>query len=454
MPSPLTREICRSFVEQHLFEPSQTAKPGEPGFVGIELEVFPYILDIKSEKGKRPVPLFGDQDSLMHALVHASEHIGGIAKYWHPDINLKGYNSQIERIAFPDGDRFLFEPGGQIEISTAPCRTMDTLQAHLSSKLAVLDAVTQQSNIRFAQFGTNPWFHVDEIGNQIHKPRYRALEKYFDDIGPYGKQMMLQTGSLHINLDLGNDHTIRIKRILAANLLVPFVTAIFAHSPVIEGKTTGHKSYRSFLWQHLDARRTGILPMQQLSKTLREENLIDTYMEFALKAPLMYISALGDQVLPLHYTMEYIMTHPIEGFSPDATFLANHFSLLFPEVRLKGYLELRSVDAPPAGWEMVPAIFYCGLLYSDQHLDQLLGMLLPLTSRIGDLYREATFGLASDEIFALSKDLVHLAIAGFSSLPDDFKKDNHTDQLITFFERFTRRRKTFADAYLETLSGK
>lgn len=449
----LTREICHRFIEEKLFEPRPLAMPNENdgtvGCIGIELEVFPYALDVESESGFKPVRLYGEGIALAQILARTSEQFGGIVKYSDPDPLHNDYVSQIEKIEFADGDCFLFEPGGQVEISTAPCTSMDALEAHLKSKQDILSVVTQKDHIHFDQFGTNPWFHAHEIGNQLHKPRYQALERYFDGISPYGKQMMLQTCALHINLDLGVEQTTRLKRIIAANLLVPFVTALFAHSGIIEGRVNGLKSYRSFLWQHLDPARTGILPLEKVSKSLSKKDLIDAYLEFALQAPVMYIKESGGRVYPKHYTLDYWMDHSIDGIWPTTSHLENHISLLFPEVRLKGYLEVRSVDAPPPEWQMVPVFFYAGLLYADEYLDKTLEMLLPLTSRTNALFADATYGLASDEIFSISKNLMRLAIDGFSSLPDEFRSEQHTNHLIAFFERFTLHRKTFADETLE-----
>ena len=443
----LTRESCRSYIEERLFEPVTYSDEilGQTGRIGIELEIFSCQTDKNSKKGVKPIPLFGKEGSLINALLSASKSFGGIAKVWNPDNRIKGYPAQVEQIKFPDGDSFLFEPGGQIEISTALCNNMQELQAHLTSKQEILKIVTQNSGFHFAQFGTNPWFDVNEIKNQLHKPRYHALEKYFDNIGQYGKQMMLQTGSLHINLDLGHDPATRVKRIVAANLLVPFVTAMFANSSIVEGKKSGYKSYRSFIWQQLDARRTGILAMDKISKTMDKDDLIDVYLEFALKAPLIYIDELGDCELPDYFTLEYWIANPIQGIKPDSSHLANHFSLLFPEVRLKGYLEIRSVDAPPVNWQWVPVMFYTGLLYSNTSLEQVLELLLPFSSCINEFHREATYGLLSDEIFDISKKLMTLAIDGFSGLPDDFKKEQHVSELIRFFDKYTNQRRTFAD---------
>jgi glutamate--cysteine ligase len=449
-PTLLTREICRNYIEKHLFEPgiSNTGKlPGEVGSIGLEVESFPYCID--SQKGIHTVNFNDGNGSLLNALMNSSEGFGGVARYLDQGATNDQQEPLICAIEFPDGSSFQFEPGGQVEISTAPCDCMKNLNAQLTSRQEILRLVTEQSNMHFAHFGTNPWFSVQEIGFRMNKIRYRAMAQYFDGINLFGKQMMLQTCSLQVNIDLGIDWTTRIKRIITANLLAPFVTALFANSPVIAGKVNGYKSYRSLIWQHLDPTRTGLLPIDQLSKTLKKEDVIDAYLEFALKAPIIYIEEFGDQVFPVDFTLGYWITNPIQGLLPGINHLKNHLSLLFPEVRLKGYLELRSADVPPPEWQMIPAFFYSGLLYSNRHLDKTIDMLLPFASQLPTLMEKATFGLETDDIFNTSKNLMHLAIEGFSGLPEFFKNKNDIHQFVSFFERFTLQRKTFADECLE-----
>jgi glutamate--cysteine ligase len=450
----LTKEECREFISQRLFEPRSTfyaASPGVPGFIGVELETFPYLRHPQDDRLAQPAPLFGDEGSVMDSLLKASKPRGGLPKYWYPAEQDTGCMAQVECIEFPDGDRFLFEPGGQVEISTALCPSIDSLQDHLADKRSVLEWASRQGNIRFAQIGVNPWWHEDAMGNQLQKPRYRALEQYLNNIGPYGRQMMRQTGSLHINLDIGASSEIRSRRIIAANLLVPFATALFANSAISEGKANDHRSYRSYIWQHLDAARTGILKVGGIAGLPAEAALIDRYLDFALKAPLVYIPELGEGALPPHVTFEYWMRHRVGGLSPGISDLAHHVTLLFPEVRLKGYLEVRSVDAPPPQWQMIPVMFYTGLLYSDAPLDKTLSLLMPLAAQIGRFHALATMGLEAEDIFRISKRLMRLAIDGFAGLPASFRAGHHMQHLVDFFERFTCQRRTFADAQLDAL---
>lgn len=442
----LDLDTVRNYVEKQLFEPGESSQAsissGHVGCVGIELEVFPFKLDNNTRVS---IPLYGKKRALIETLLEVCQQFGGVPSYRNP-IDAKIENAaQVDKIKFPDGTCFLFEPGGQLEISTKPCTSLSALKANLTSSKKILEKVTEGSGIEFGQHGLNPLADVLDFGNQLTKPRYQLLQSYLEGIGTYGKRMMLQTCSMHINLDLGQDEARRIQRIRAANLLIPFVTALFANSPAIDAKGDFHKAYRSFIWQNLDPARSGIWLQEKPGPDMSKEDLVDAYSDFVIRAPLIYIPELKIGVLPHKYTMDYWMNNAIEDLSPTLTHLENHVSLLFPEVRLKGYLELRSIDAPPMEWELIPVLFYTGLLYSDRHLEKTIALLAPMASDTAALFKKATFGLESDQIFKTAIKLMHLADDGLASLPENFRKKEDLHHFKTFFDRFTKVRKCFAD---------
>lgn len=451
-PHLLTIESCRNFIEAYLLGPAIEQKnnlQNKVDSVGVELECFAYTFD--AQRKRFPVKLYESGNSLMKTLVQVSEKHGGIARYFEQNKIQKHCQPAIAAIDFADGSNFQFEPGGQIEISTAPCHSFKKVEKTIQLMQQILHEVSHQTNFHFEQFGTNPWFSVDEIGMQMDKPRYRAMENYFNSLNRYGRQMMLQTCSLQVNVDTGADWTTRTKRYIAANLLAPFATAIFANSPVTAGKVNGFKSYRSYIWQHLDNSRTGVLEIEQLSGSFSKEKIVEAYLHFALHAPVIYIEDFGDEILPSYVTLAYWIANPIKGLFPTLAHFKNHLSLLFPEVRLKGYLELRSIDAPPPEWQMIPVLFYCGLLYTDEYLDKTLDLLLPESARLPLLMEQAAYGLQSDDIFKIAKKLMGMAIEGFSTLPVSYTDQDIKQLTDTFCESFTMQRKTFADDLLHEL---
>ncbi|MCC7401643.1 MAG: hypothetical protein IT214_09170 [Chitinophagaceae bacterium] len=446
----LTREICRNYIEESLFGPAHypsNLRDEHVKSIGVERECFPFM--INDQNDRQPVRLFGNGDSLSDILIHYSEMKGGVARYKTKNLLGKNNDTIIEAIDFPDGCNFQFEPGAQVEISTSPSQGIDDLSCKLNFMQQILHEVSRQTNFRFVQCGTHPWFTTGQIGMQLNKPRYRAMSRYFEKINEFGSKMLVQTCSLQVNVDTGCDWDTRVKRFVAANLLAPFATALFAHSPVTAGKINGYKSYRSFIWQQLDQSRTGLITANRNKNSLDKDALIDAYLRFALNAPVVFIEDFGDETFPANITLEYWITNPVNGLQPTLAHFKNHLSLLFPEVRLKGYLELRSADAPPPEWQMIPVLFYCGLLYSNHCLEKTLDLLLPFRSELPSLMQQAVFGLEQDDIFKTAKKLMPLAIEGFSGLPESFRGNDTLPRAISFLENYCMQRKTFADDFLE-----
>ncbi|TVZ28325.1 glutamate--cysteine ligase [Gillisia sp. Hel_I_86] len=439
---PLTRDVCRKYLEGLIFGSSSFPNPEIPGkkigLMGIELEVFPYKISNGKIKG---VKCEGDKDNLRNILIKVSEEFGGNAIYEDEEKE----NHLLKKIEFPNGDNFQFEPGCQIEICINPCKNLSELESRIIFLQSLLLKITSEYGIHFAQHGTNPWFGTEEIGLQIPKQRYLNLQNYLDKISPFGRKMMRLTGSLQVNLDLGRDEETRIKRIVTANLLSPIATAIFSNSPITAGKKNGFKSFRSYIWQQLDPKRTGLLPLEGVIKSWKKEEVVEAYLNFSLNAPLIYVQKKPEISLASEYTFNYWLDHPIHNHVPDITDFDNHLSLLFPEVRLRKYLEIRSVDAPPKEWQMIPVYFYTGLLYNNSHLDKTLDLLIPKQRIIEKLLVESASGFKNDNLYLLAKEIMQLAIEAFSGLPPNFKYENQVEIMISFYKKYTSKRRCFAD---------
>jgi glutamate--cysteine ligase len=443
----MTSRTVREYVTEELFNAKTNindSKENYPGLIGIELESFATKIDKKS-KLIRPHNLISGNKELENSLIPISAKFGGKAIYYQENSPEDAIHL-VDRINFDNGDSFQFEPGGQLEIVTAAYDSFEKLRIALEKKQDILDQVSIESGIHFSQFGTNPWFNTEEIGLQLNKSRYQALQAYFNQIGDSGIRMMRQTCSIHVNLDLGKVEEVAIRRIIVANLLSPFVTAIFANSPILTGELTGKKSTRSALWSKLDSKRMKIFQISKDSSKNTKQGLIDQYTQFALEAPLIYIQKFGPQIF--NQDLNHWLERSINGYDPNLLDLKNHFSLLFPDVRWKGFLELRTADALPRIWQLTPAVFLTGILYSEITLDGVLERLLPLAGEMNKLKIEAEDGLDCDVVFKLAKELMTLAIEGFASLPPAFQSTKELQTLITFNERYTSQRKVIADDWI------
>ena len=432
----------RKYIESALFGIAKHNNERDKYNIGVELEVFPLINNSKNKI--ESVNLYKGKNALFIPLKKVSEKYGGTVTSKNPKVDKHKNALEIDTIQFPNQSSLFFEPGGQVEISTKPCQSLKGLENQLQFIQNILKEVSSETGISFIQSGINN-VNINQLTNQLQKPRYIALEEYLNAIGPFGRQMMLKTCSMHINMEMGMDKTTKLKRIIATNLLVPFTTAIFANSPSVDNNLKPLKAYRSHIWQNLDATRTGILPLTKALKSMSLDDLIDAYYNFVINAPLIYIQDFGRKVFSKKITLGYWMSHQIKGIWPNESHLRNHLSLLFPEVRIKGYLEIRSIDSPPLKWQMIPLCFYSGLLYSPSHLDKVINLLKPLYINYNKIHKQACYGLESEEIYQVSKQLMKIAIEGFSTLPNHFKNEKYTNDLQLFNAQYLDKRKTFAD---------
>ena len=155
------------------------------------------------------------------------------------------------------------------------------------------------------------------------------------------------------------------RRFAAAHPISPYATAIFAYSPVMDNRKTDLLSNRANIWQHMDPTRTGILDTTDILKQQSREACIDQYLAFALEAQVVFVENLGYHVPRQGTSFATWMKNGIEGQYPNMTDFVSHISLLFPEVRPKGFLEIRSVDGQDRVWQSAPALFtpdFCAII--------------------------------------------------------------------------------------------
>ncbi|MHA7131199.1 glutamate-cysteine ligase family protein [Algoriphagus namhaensis] len=430
----VTREDCEQLVEEKLFRPNPDSPSKER--IGVELETIPYRKD--GNKAVSPVSKAEVEQLLAETLKDSK-----VTRRVFLD---QDGSEQLARIDFADGSNFQFEPGGQLELVSAPCASSELLRQQVGNCQRLLSQMESGSTVAFAQIGINPWFSAEELGLQLHKSRYQCLQDYLDGISPFGRQMMRQTGALHINLDLGPSVELRAKRIVLANLLAPLATAIFANSPLVERKHTGLKSFRSFLWQNLDPSRTGILPMQHLGDPGDLDGLKRAYLDLALQAPIIYTEASGGRIYPREMTLDAVLRGGLGSTIFGDSDLANHFSLLFPEVRLRGFMEIRSVDAQARPWQFVPALFYSSLCHQEPAVSAVLQLLWPLRNQIGELWQKSSYGLADQRLLRIARSLFLLAIE-HSGQTTWLSSTQDQKEMIAFFEKFTDRGMSPADDF-------
>jgi glutamate--cysteine ligase len=405
---PLDRDTLADDLRQRVF-PS-AAPSGMPARIGAEVEIIP----IDRATG-RPLSLEGRGTSTLGILRRA-----GVAAGWHERRSAK---ANVPEIELPDGGRITFEPGGQIEISSAPNVSLSALVSRLRVTVrAIADAAP--SGVELLSRGIDPRTRVEDVAPQLDADRYRRMLEHFDHIGPSGARMMRQTASFQVCVD-GGDAPERTWTML--NALAPFVVALFANSPRYAGRDTGHKSYRRHIWATLDPRRTGVLGALG--------DPVEEYLEFALAAPAFLLPDVDGAAAPFSYWLA-------RG-GVTATDWCTHLSTLFPEVRPRGYFELRSADVVAPEWYAVPLVFVAGLASHRPSLDAAAELLGAPDAAL--LERSGRVGLSDPELREKAPLLCDLALDGCSALGTGFVSAEDLGTAADYFERYTRRGRAPAD---------
>jgi glutamate--cysteine ligase len=261
------------------------------------------------------------------------------------------------------GGAISLEPGGQFELSGAPVETIHQTCNELMAHLAQVREIAKPFGIGFLGLGMTPnWSRADIP--QMPKGRYKIMTAYMPKVGRYGLDMMYRTCTVQSNHDFSSESDM-VRKLRVALALQPVGTALFANSPFTEGKPNGFVSFRSEIWRDTDSQRAGMLPF------VFENGMgFERYADYALDVP-MYFLKRGDQYIDVSGKSfrDHLAGQLIPGERATLSDWANHVSTIFPEVRLKRYIEMRGSDGGP--WRRLPSLpaFWVGLIYDDVSID-------------------------------------------------------------------------------------
>ena len=320
-----------------------------------------------------------------------------------PDRGIDGEIIELVR----DGASITLEPGGQLELSGAPLRTMHQTCAEFSQHYDELHAVSQPLSLGWMAVGHHPWATRDEI-DWMPKGRYRVMRAYLPTRGTRALDMMLRTCTVQVNLDFASEAQCA-QRFRLANAMAPVLAALFANSPYLEGRSTGLASVRNEVWLDVDKARSGV------PRFAFDGFSYERYVDWALDVPMFFVKRDG-QYHPYHETFRHYLEHGMttpDGVHQPATHgdWSVHLSTVFPEVRLKPYLELRSADAVGSRHVCALPALAKGLLYDEDAGGQAWERLSGFTyeERL-ELWNEAIqHGLRSARLLELARVLVPLA---------------------------------------------
>ena len=264
-----------------------------------------------------------------------------------------------------NGANISLEPGGQFELSGAMVANMTETAAELQSHLDEVRALADPLGIGFMGIGSAPqWSGADMP--VMPKGRYRLMTDYMGRVGTHGTQMMYRTCTVQVNLDYASEADM-VKKLRVALALQPVATALFASSPFFDGKLNGHKSWRSRIWRGLDDTRTGMLPF-----AFEGDFGFQAYVDWVLDVPMYFVYRDGKYINALGQSFRDFLAGKLPalpGEKPTLSDWADHMTTVFPEARVKKFIEMRGADCgDQAHINALPA-FWVGLMYDQTALD-------------------------------------------------------------------------------------
>jgi glutamate--cysteine ligase len=421
----------RQVVAEACF-PAEQPGPA-PGRVGLEVEAFPFELPAGGAPARR-VPLdrlvrMLDEALVAHEFRSRRQHADGSPTF-----------------PLASGGQLSFEPGGQLEHATAAHPGPGAALAEARGVAERLAEALQPRRVVLASAGTDVWSAGAVVPQQLPAPRYPAMAAYLARRGPHGARMMRGTCALQVNLDLGEPAQ-RAERWLVANLVSPLACATFACSP-----GPGACSSRAVAWQALDPTRTGF-PRRLVDRS--SDDPVEQLAAAALDADVLLLRRdppPWEPGRPGWRFADWLRDgHPGAG-PPRVDDLRYHLSTLFPEVRPRGFLELRAVDALPARFRPVPVALLAGLLEDARARGQVRAVLEPNRAELPALWRRAaTAGPAEPALCALAVETWSLALAGAARLPAGYLPAAELRRAESFLDRFTLRGRCPADELREAL---
>ena len=321
------------------------AKPKADWKIGTEHEKFGF-----RRSTLRPLP-YGGEDGV-RALLEGLQDLS----HWQPVMegeHIIGLKHGMASISL--------EPGGQFELSGAPLEHLHQTCIEVGDHLRDVRTIADRLDIGFLGLGFSPLWSLDETPI-MPKGRYRIMRDYMARVGRLGRQMMFRSCTVQTNLDFESEAAMA-QRMRVAIALQPIATALFANSPFAEGRLNGYLSYRAHVWSDTDPDRTGMLPF-----VFEPGFSYARYAEYALDVPMYFVKRGKTYHDVAGRSFRAFMKGELPelpGERPTADDWADHLTTIFPEVRLKTYLEMRGADAGP--WSRLCALpaLWAGLLYDD-----------------------------------------------------------------------------------------
>jgi glutamate--cysteine ligase len=420
---------------------AEGSKPKSQFRIGTEHEKFVFTVE-----GHNPVPYDGRRS--IHALLEGMQHLLG----WEPIIE---DGNIIGMFDVTGGGAISLEPGGQFELSGAPLETVHQTCSELMAHLAQVKEVARPLGIGFLGLGMTPNWSRAQIP-MMPKGRYRIMTSYMPKVGKYGLDMMYRTCTVQTNLDFSSEADM-VKKLRVSLALQPVATAMFANSPFTEGKPNGFLSFRSEIWRDTDNQRAGMLPW-----AFEPGMGFERYVDYALDVPMYFVKR-GDRYIDVAgLSFRDLLAGKLAALPGERATIsdwANHISTIFPEVRLKRYLEMRGADGGP--WRRLPALpaYWVGILYDDDALESAWGLVKDWSAEERQKLRDDvprlgfTARIGGHSVLQLAKATLALAEKGLARRRRFDANGHDESRYLRPIQEYVARGITPAEELLEKFHG-
>jgi glutamate--cysteine ligase len=386
----------------------EAGKPRERWRVGTEYEK----VGIDRSTGKA-IPYSGPRgvESILTKLI---DRFG-----WEPE-EQDGHIIALSR----DNAQITLEPGGQIELSGEPCDSIHCTYAEFTQHIRELLEVSDPLDVVFLGLGMQPVSRLEEI-EWVPKKRYRIMGPYMPKVGRLGQRMMKQTATVQANIDY-RDEKDAMAKFRTGMGLTPVFISMFANSPICDGQLNGYRSYREHIWTDTDKSRSGMLKF-----AFSPDVSFAHYVEYALDVPMYFIVRNKNYIDMTGTTFRQFLAYGWNGERATLEDWHDHLTTLFPETRIKRYIEVRSADSQPP--ELMPALsaIVKGAFYESDCLDAAWDLVKDWNwdERMQvyfDSHRDALAArIRRYSLLDLSKELLQIALEGlrrqkmFNALGED-----------------------------------
>jgi glutamate--cysteine ligase len=349
------------------------------------------------------------------------------------------------------------EPAGQFELSGAMLETLHQTCAETGRHRAQCLEVGAELGLGFLGLGFNPSATRAELP-VMPKGRYGIMRRHMPRVGSLGLDMMLRTCTVQTNLDYSSEADM-VKKFRVSLALQPLGTALFANSPFTEGKPNGYLSYRSHIWTDTDPARTGMLPF-----VFDEGFGYERYVDYALDVPMYFAFRAGKYIDAAGLSFRDFLDGRLAVLPGETARYGDwkdHLSTAFPEVRLKGYLEMRGSDSGPQSRICALPALWVGLLYDDTALDAAWDLVKGWSIEAQQAMRDEVPRLAlratvpgGGSMQALAQEVLAIAAGGLDRRArENGIGDSEAGFLEPLFE-IAQSGKTLAERHLEAFHGR